>query len=89
MINTYLIAYDICNTRRLAKVAKLAYSHTLGGQKSVLEAPMSEEDLKEFVAKILQIIKDEDKVNIIPIQNKPLLFGRAKYIEYSDGIIIV
>ncbi len=89
MSDTYLIAYDICDPKRLAKVAKLAYSFALGGQKSVLESPMSKADLREFVKKISQIIKDKDKVNIIPTQNKPLLFGKAKSIEYFDGVIIV
>lgn len=88
-MNTFLIAYDICDRKRLYKVAQLVYAHALGGQKSVLEAPMSKSELNSFISKLLDLTKKEDKINIIPIQSNPLLFGKASFVTYDKGVIIV
>jgi len=85
----YLIAYDITNDKRLAKVRKLVYSYALGGQKSALEVPLTKKTLKDFIKKLKPLIKERDKVNIIQIDNEPLLFGRADFITYDNGVIIV
>jgi len=85
----YIIAYDICNPKRLYKVAKLLYANALGGQKSVLEIPLSKQELKPIIVELIKIIKKEDKVNIIPIEGKPLLLGKAKCIDYEKGVIII
>ncbi len=87
--NNYIIAYDICDDKRLAKVAKLIYSYALGGQKSALEAPLSKDELKELIDKILSITKKEDKINIIPFEGEPALFGKANFLEYHSGVIII
>ncbi len=89
MVKTYLIAYDICDEKRLHKVAKLVYAYSLGGQKSALEAPLSKADLKELVSKLTKIIKKEDKINIVPFKGEPVIFGKARHIKYHKGIIVV
>jgi len=85
----YIIAYDICNPKRLYKVAKILYANALGGQKSVLEIPLSKQELKPIINQIKQIIKKEDKVNVIPIEDHPILLGKAKSINYEKGVIII
>ncbi len=85
----YIIAYDIANDKRLAKVRKLVYSYALGGQKSALEVYLDKKSLKEIVKKLNTLVKDNDKVNIIQVHDKPLLFGRADFISYDQGVIIV
>lgn len=85
----YIIAYDICNPKRLYKVAKLLYANALGGQKSVLEIPLSKKELKGIIDSLQSIIKKEDKINIIPVEENPLLLGKAKSIDYEKGVIII
>lgn len=85
----YLIAYDISDEKRLAKVRKVAYSYALGGQKSALVAPLDKKSLKKLSQKLSQLIKDEDKINIIEIDEDGLLFGKADMIEYDEGVVVV
>jgi CRISPR-associated protein Cas2 len=85
----YIIAYDICDPKRLYKVAKYLYAQALGGQKSVLEMPLSRTELEPIIKHIKQIIKKEDKINIIPVEDHPLLLGKAKSINYEKGVIII
>ena len=85
----YLIAYDICNEKRLAKVRKIAYSFALGGQKSALLAPLDKNSLKKLSNKLSSVIKPNDKVNIIEVEEDAMLFGRAKILEYDDGVVII
>ncbi len=88
-MQNYLICYDIFDKKRLYKVRKIAYSYALGGQKSAVEAPLSKKDLKELIDKLLNVIKPEDKINIIPFNNEPICFGKAQFIEFKKGLIIV
>ena len=85
----YLVCYDITNKNRLAKVRKVAYAYALGGQKSAVEAPLDEKLLKELVAKLQKLIKENDKINIIAFEGEPLCFGKADFIKFDEGIIIV
>jgi CRISPR-associated protein Cas2 len=87
--NNYIIAYDIGDEKRLHKVAKIVYSYALGGQKSALEAPLSKNELLEMIDKVQIVMKKEDKLNIIPFEGEPALFGKAKFIKYHDGVIVV
>lgn len=88
-MNTFLIAYDICDSKRLNKVSKLVYANALGGQKSVLEVPLSKNELNSFITQLLDLTIKQDKINIISICSKPLLFGKATSIPYDKGVIIV
>jgi CRISPR-associated endonuclease Cas2 len=85
----YLVCYDIADKKRLAKVRKVAYAYALGGQKSAVEAPLDEKLLKELVGKLQKLIKENDKINIIPFEGEPLCFGKADFIQYEEGVIIV
>jgi CRISPR-associated endonuclease Cas2 len=89
MTHYYLIAYDIADPKRLNKVRKIAYSYALGGQKSAVEAPLTQKDLKILVARLLKVMRKEDKVNIIMVEEEPLLFGKADFIKYDKGLILI
>ena len=88
-MQNYLICYDIPDKKRLYKVRKIAYSFALGGQKSALEVPLDGKLLNELVVKLRQVIKNEDKINIIPYSGEPICFGKADFVKYNKGIIIV
>lgn len=89
MVKKYLIAYDIADKKRLSRVRKVAYAYALGGQKSMLEAPLSDKTLKELVKRLEKLIRDNDKINIIEYAGEPLCFGKANYIDYDKGVIIL
>jgi len=85
----YIVAYDILNDKRAVKVRKLVYSYALGGQKSALEVPLKQKELKEFVKQLEPLLSDEDRVNIVEVEEELLLFGKADVIGYDKGVIIV
>ena len=85
----YIVAYDILNDKRAVKVRKLVYGYALGGQKSALEVPLKQKELKEFVKQLEPLLSDEDRVNIVEVEEEPLLFGKADVIGYDKGVIIV
>lgn len=63
-MNSFLIAYDIFDIKRLPKVKRVAYSFSLGGQRSALEAPLSHSFMKELISQLLNLTKDEDKIKV-------------------------
>jgi CRISPR-associated endonuclease Cas2 len=89
-MNTFLIAYDICDAKRLNKVRKLAYSFSIGGQKSAIEAPLRKEEIGYLLTTINALIKqNEDKINVVLIEDKPILLGKGNFIKYEEGAIIL
>ncbi len=88
-MKNYLVCYDIFDIKRLYKVRKIVYSYALGGQKSALETPLDKKLLKELTTKLQNTIKQEDKINIIEISGEPLCFGKADYLKFDNGVIIV
>ena len=89
MTKQYLICYDISDKKRLTRVRKIVYSYALGGQKSALEAPLNEKLLVELVRKLQRVIKPEDKVNIIEFSGEPLCFGKADFLKFDKGVILI
>jgi CRISPR-associated endonuclease Cas2 len=89
MTKNYLIAYDIADKKRLTRIRKVAYAYALGGQKSALEAPMDGKTLKELVTKLKKLIRNNDKINIIQFHGEPLCFGKADFISFDKGVIIL
>jgi len=85
----YLVCYDIADKKRLRKVRKVAYSYALGGQKSAVEAPLTPKTLKELVEKLDKLLHDNDKVNIIAFEGEPLCYGKADFIAFDKGVILL
>ena len=85
----YIVAYDILNDKRSVKVRKLVYSYALGGQKSALEVPLKKKELKSFLAELEPLLGDEDRVNIIEVEEEPMLFGKADVLAFDKGVIIL
>lgn len=85
----YIVAYDILNDKRAVKIRKLVYAYALGGQKSALEVPLKKRELKEFVKRLKPLLGDGDRVNIIEVEEEPMLFGKADVLTYDKGVIIL
>ncbi len=86
----FLVAYDVRKSSRRAKIAKLVYGYALGGQKSVLEVPITFSEIKEVAQELEEIMdSDTDKVNIIGVTDDAILLGIATQLNYDEGLIII
>lgn len=65
MNETYLVAYDINNSRRLQKIGKIAEDYGIRMQRSIFEAQMTEISLKEMKRRMAAVMDPaEDGVKI-------------------------
>jgi len=86
----YLLCYDIADPKRLYRVRKHSYPLALGGQKSALEIPASKNEIKRVLGTISDEMKlCEDRVNIIEVEEHPIILGKDMDITYEDGAIII
>lgn len=80
MRRLYLIAYDVCDQRRLAKVRELLKAYSTGGQKSVYECWLSPAELVEVTEALQGLIEmTEDRVHIVTLdgRSRPAVLGIA------------
>jgi len=86
----YLIAYDVMDNKRRRKCAKVAYSYAFGGQKSALEAVLEKRDVDIVSDELLDSIDPkEDRVNVVCVMPRAILMGRAKQLDFDDGVIVI
>ena len=77
----YLVAYDVCNPRRLARVTRYFHSYRVAGQKSVLEiliTPAERATIEADMARLLQT--EEDRLQLIALDPRmaPRCMGQAE-----------
>jgi len=90
MKHHYVIAYDVVSSKRRRKCAEVAYGYAFGGQKSAVEALLEECELPVVADELLDgIDPKEDRVNVVKVLPKAILFGVAKQLEYDGGAIII
>jgi CRISPR-associated protein Cas2 len=64
----YLVCYDICHPRRLARVAKLVRGFRVAGQKSFHECWLTPAELADLRAQLLALIEaGEDRVHVFQL----------------------
>ncbi|MEA2050735.1 MAG: CRISPR-associated endonuclease Cas2 [Campylobacterota bacterium] len=90
MRKNYLLCYDIADPKRLYKVRRHSYQFTFGGQKSALQIPASKNEVKNILKELSKLIDHkQDKINIIEVENDPIIIGKNIDIEYQEGVIII
>jgi CRISPR-associated protein Cas2 len=63
--NFYVLAYDICDDKRRAKIARLMESMGVRVQGSVFEAYLSQKELESVTRKALRLMrKEQDSLRI-------------------------
>lgn len=80
MRRLYLIAYDICEPRRLNRVRELLKAFSTGGQKSVYECWCTPAELRELTESLRElIVEEEDRVHIFSMdgRSRPHTLGIA------------
>ncbi len=86
----YVIAYDIMDNKRRRKCAKAAYSFAFGGQKSALETVLPPSELEVLFDELLDAIDpEEDRVHVVRVMPKAILFGKARQLDYEAGAILL
>lgn len=63
--NLYLIAYDICDPRRLYRVCRYLTGYKVGGQKSVFEIWVTPAELREIRVRLGELMEKEDRLHIL------------------------
>ena len=87
----YLIAYDICDPKRLRRVHKQVEAYAIGGQKSFYECWLTKCELNRLKLELKTIIEiQEDCILVFQISSsvKPLLFGKAKLQSVTPFLIV-
>ncbi len=77
----YLIAYDICDPRRLHRVCKYLSGFKVGGQKSVYECWVTPAELRVIRLELDKLMEaGEDRLHILALDPRmnTLCFGLAK-----------
>jgi CRISPR-associated protein Cas2 len=70
-MDTYLVAYDICDPKRLRKVAQTCEDFGFRRQYSVFLCRLAATDLVRLKSRLYDIINlDEDQVLFIPLCNR-------------------
>jgi len=70
-MDTYLVAYDICDPKRLRKVAHTCEDFGFRRQYSVFLCRLTAHDLVRLKSKLYDIINlQEDQVHFIPLCNR-------------------
>ncbi|MCX8086383.1 MAG: CRISPR-associated endonuclease Cas2 [Rhodocyclaceae bacterium] len=86
-----LVAYDICEPKRLHKVCRYLTGYKVAGQKSVFELWVTPAELLRIRADLEELIDpDEDRVHFLGLdpRMKPQLFGRATHFtEHFFAIV--
>ena len=77
----YLVAYDVCHPRRLARVTRYFHSYRVAGQKSVPEiwiTPTERATIEADMARLLQT--EEDRLQLIALDPRmaPRCMGQAE-----------
>lgn len=67
----YLIAYDVCDHRRLARVHHFLKGYSTGGQKSVYECFLTQSDVARVERALRGLIDDcEDRVYVLGMDGR-------------------
>lgn len=77
----YLVAYDVCEPRRLAGVTRYFHSYRVAGQKSVPEIWVTPGELAAIAADLRQMLDAEvDRLQMVALdpRMKPRCMGQAQ-----------
>jgi CRISPR-associated protein Cas2 len=87
----YLVAYDIGNPRRLARVHRYLTGWKVGGQKSFFECWLTEAELRQVMHELRELIEpSEDRVHVFQLDPRmtPKCFGTATTSKGTQFLIM-
>jgi len=87
----YLVAYDVCQPRRLNRVYRYLSSYKVNGQKSVIEIWVTPAELKHIRLSLKEIMdKTEDRLHIIALDPRQPVscHGQASHFQQTFFCIV-
>lgn len=87
----YLVAYDVCDPRRLYRVSRFLTGYKVGGQKSVYEIWATKGELRRIRAELENLMDaDEDRLHILALdpRMKPRCMGLASTFTQNHFCIV-
>lgn len=87
----YLVAYDIADPRRLARVHRYLLGWYVGGQKSFYECWLTRAELAQVIRDLGRlIVPTDDRVHIFQLDSRmaPKCFGVARTSNQQAVIIV-
>lgn len=87
----YLVAYDVCDSRRLHRVCRYLTGFKVGGQKSVFEVWATPAELAHIRSDLDDLMEPaEDRLHILALdpRMKPRCLGRATHWTQTFFAII-
>ncbi|BFU59579.1 MULTISPECIES: CRISPR-associated endonuclease Cas2 [Rodentibacter] len=87
----YLIAYDICDSKRLQKVHKIIESYAIGGQKSLYECWVTQHELATLKQNLTACIEpSDDRIYFFQLfeNNERQFYGKA-YTKSTQPFLFV
>ncbi len=87
----YLVAYDVCEPKRLRKIHKAVKRFATGGQKSVFECFLTPAERRRLLAETREIIAaEEDRLALLRIEERarPILHGIATPVVDPDFYLV-
>jgi len=87
----YLVAYDVCEPRRLRRVCRYLTGYKVGGQKSVFEVWATPAELRAIHLDLDRMMDaGEDRLHVLALdpRMKPRLFGRASTLARQHFAIV-
>ncbi len=90
----YLLIYDIADERRLAKVAKVMENYGVRVQKSIFEAALTKEVLRQLRLDLLQVMDlGEDGVKYFPLcpkcEQRITIIGEGEQPDLMQPLLII
>jgi CRISPR-associated endonuclease Cas2 len=87
-MQSYLIAYDIADSKRLRKIHALVASWGIMQQKSLYESAATRSELIDWARMLMQQMQEEDRAHLIHLLGSPLMVGRpVRLIHTHEGVI--
>ena len=87
----YLIAYDVCQPRRLARVTRYLHSYRVAGQKSVPEIWVTPAELAHIQADLRRLLQEgEDRLQLIALDPRmtPRCMGQAESFQATHFCVV-
>lgn len=87
----YLVAYDVCDPRRLHRVCRYLTGYKVSGQKSVFEIWATDAELREIRGELERLmLLNEDRLHILALDPRmqPRCKGRAHSFQQKFFSIV-
>lgn len=90
-MKTYLISYDVSNSKARAKILKILRRLCIGYQQSVFECSLTQTDMEKLIHTLTDIISENDSLLItrMPSPTPHWTLGNAQRLQSKGSLLIL